>query len=236
MSTLNFLYKREFQVNDKIKIYIPTVEEVLDAEDDYYGIVSMITSTPYDYMLALDEMGIDFTKINEFELFILLFEGIKKMKTDLVFKNLDLTKFKMIPDLEHERIVLYDKEDDITIDRMVHGKIAMAIRKIHGLEKNVRKPGNNEAREYLLQRARVKAKRKKRTRDSMLEQQIIALVNTEQFKYDFDSVRGMTIYQFNESVKQIQKKIDYDHKMFGIYTGNVDPKKMNQDELNWFIH
>lgn len=62
------------------------------------------------------------------------------------------------------------------------------------------------------------------------------MVNTQQFKYTFEGVRDLTIYQFNESVKQVIKKVDYENKMFGVYTGNLDVKKLSQDDLNWLTN
>lgn len=233
---MGLLYSNEIRVNSKISIYIPTVGEVLDNEDDYYGLVSMLTAAPFDYMVQLDEIGVDFSKINEFELFILLFNTMKKMNTSLIFKDMDFSNFRILPDVENGQIIIRDEIADVTIDRMIHAKIALALRRLHGLEKNNRRPGNDAARAYLLERAKTKAKRKKRRQESQLEQQIVSLVNTEQFKYDYDSVRNLTIYQFNESVRQIVKKIDYQNKMLGIYTGNIDPQKMSQDDLNWLKH
>ena len=65
---------------------------------------------------------------------------------------------------------------------------------------------------------------------------IVAMVNTEQFKYDFRGTKDLSIYQFNESVRQVIKKVDYEHKMSGVYAGTIDPKTFSQDELNWLIH
>lgn len=236
MATLNLLYKDEIKINDKITINIPTVGEVIDNEDEYYTLISMLTASPIHYMLALEEVGVDFTTINDFDLFLLLFGKIREMKTWLVFKDLDMSSFKITADVEHGKMILRDDIHDITIDRMLHMKISNTFRKLNNIEKDRRKPGNKEAREYMMQRAREKAKRKKRMQESQLEQQVIALVNTEQFNYRYDNVRDITIYQFSQSVRQIQKKIDFDHKMLGIYTGNVDPKKMSQDELNWLTN
>ena len=69
-----------------------------------------------------------------------------------------------------------------------------------------------------------------------MEQLIVAMVNTEQFKYDFASVRNITIYQFNECVRQIVNKVNYDNRMFGVYSGTVNVKELGQDELNWLVH
>ncbi len=79
-------------------------------------------------------------------------------------------------------------------------------------------------------------RRQNRVEDSQIEELIVALVNTEQFHYNFDTVRNLTIYQFNESVQQVIKKIDFDNKMHGIYAGTISAKDMSQDELNWLTH
>ena len=231
------LYGSSIPVTDQIGIAVPTVGEILDHEDDYYAMVSMLTAMPIDFMVQLDDIGVDFTTINDYELFLILFNTIREMDTKLIFGDLDLKRFELAKHIESGMPVIYDEADDIVIDRVVQTKIATTLREIHHLEKDVPKPGNQEAKEYLLERARKKLKRRKRRKEkSQLQQLIVAMVNTEQFKYDFNGVRELTIYQFNESVRQIQHKIDYDNKMHGIYAGTVDPKKINQDELNWLIH
>lgn len=231
------LYGSSIPVTEQISITVPTVGDILDHEDDYYAMVSMLTAMPIDFMVQLDDMGVDFTTINDYELFLILFGTIREMDTRLIFGDLDLKRFELAKHIESGMPVIYDESDDIVIDRVVQTKIATTLREIHHLEKDVRKPGNQEAKEYLLERARKKLKRRKRRKEkSQLQQLIVAMVNTEQFKYDFRGVRDLTIYQFNESVRQIQHKIDYDNKMHGIYAGTVDPKKINQDDLNWLIH
>lgn len=231
------LYGSSIPVTEQISITVPTVGDILDHEDDYYAMVSMLTAMPIDFMVQLDDMGVDFTTINDYELFLILFGTIREMDTRLIFGDLDLKRFELAKHIESGMPVIYDEADDIVIDRVVQTKIATTLREIHHLEKDVRKPGNQEAKEYLLERARKKLKRRKRRKEkSQLQQLIVAMVNTEQFKYDFRGVRDLTIYQFNESVRQILHKIDYDNKMHGIYAGTVDPKKINQDDLNWLIH
>ena len=62
------------------------------------------------------------------------------------------------------------------------------------------------------------------------------MVNTEQFKYNYETVRDITIYQFNESVRQIVSKVDYEHRMHGVYAGTVSVKDLSQDDLTWLSH
>ena len=237
MPTQNLLYKKELPVNQYISIIVPSVGEILEDEDGYYGLVSALTAMPMDLMVQLDDAGIDFTTINDYELFLLLFPGIKSADTHLIFGGLDLSKFEMAINEQNGTVVLLDRENDIVIDRAIHGRIAATLRKIHHLEKNRRKPGNQEAKAFLLERARAKMKRKRnRMEESQLETLIVALVNTEQYKYNFESTLGLSIFQFNESVRQIIKKIDYDNRMHGIYAGTLNAKELSQDDLNWLTH
>lgn len=237
MSTINLLYQKQYAINDSIKIIIPTVGEIIDNEDEYYSLVSILTAMPIDLMVRLDDVGIDYTEINEYELFILLFEGLKGQDTHLIFGDLDLSNFEIMINQQNGNVVLRDEENGITIDRAIHGQIAGVLRKIHHLEKNRRKPANEDAKKYMLERARAKMKRNKnRKQESQLESLIIAMVNTEQYKYDFESTRELSIYQFNESVRQIIKKVDYDNRMYGVYAGTVSVKDMSPDDLNWLTH
>jgi len=237
MPTQNFLFKRQLAINDSISIAVPSVGEIIDNEDTYYNLISVLTAMPIDFMVLLDDAGIDFTTINAFQMFLMLFNTIKNTDTHLVFGDLDLSKFEMAVSEQNGHIVLLDKDRDIVIDRAIHGQIAGVLRKIHHLEKNRRKPANEEAKRYMLERARIKAQRdRNRKRNSQLEPLIVAMVNTEQFKYNFEEVRDITIYQFNESVHQIIKKVDYDNRMYGVYSGTINAKELSQDDLNWLSH
>lgn len=234
MSTINLLYRKEYAINDHIKIVIPTIGEILEDEDGYYGLVSALTAMPIDLLCQLDDIGIDFTEINEYELFLILFQGIQTQNTRMVFGDLDLAKFKPIVNTQNNTIVLYNQDDDIIIDRAIHGQIASILRKIHHLKKNTKRPANKEAKDYLIERERAKmSRRKNRGNYSQLESLIISVVNTEQYKYDFEATKNLTIYQFNESVRQIIKKVDYNNRMIGVYTGNINAKELSQDDLNW---
>ena len=237
MATRNMLYKSEIVINDFVSIKIPSVGQVVECEDEYYNLVQLLTSMPIDLMVPLDDAGIDFSTINDYELFILLFNAIKQCDTSLVFGDLDLSPFQLGVDEETGRPVMIDPNTERKFDRALQVNIADTLRKIHHLEKNNRKPGNEEARKYMIERARKKMNRNRRRKhDSHLENLIVAMVNTEQYKYNFEGTLELSIYQFNESVRQVSHKINYSNIMFGVYSGSVDPKTISQDDLNWLIH
>lgn len=236
MTTENLLYRRDYPVTDSIRIVIPTVGQILDNEDLYNDIVSTFTDMPIDLMVQLDDIGVDFTTISEFDLFIMLSEGLKKVDTSLVLKDISLSEFELCVNNQTKELVLYNQKTGIEIGRREHHQIASVLRKINHLEKNRKKPANDDAKNYMLERMRKKMKRRPKMEASQLEQLIVAMVNTEQFKYDFESVRNITIYQFNECVRQIVNKVNYDNRMFGVYSGTVNVKELSQDELNWLVH
>lgn len=234
MATLNLLYEHEYVINDKIKVVIPTVGQVLDNEDEYYSMVTAFTAMPIDLMVQLDDMKIDFEQITDYDLFIILFNGLRLQNVGLILKDIDFSKFILDIDEEKQELFLMDEENNIKIDRSVYLQISAVLRKIHNIKKNIRKPGNKDARDYMLKRAREKMKRaKNRKTESQTESLIVALVNAPEFKYNYQSVRDLTIYQFNKSLYQIVNRVDYNNRMVGIYTGNINPKDMSQDDLNW---
>ena len=119
MSTLNLLYKSEYAVNDKIVIRIPTVGEILDHEEEYYGAVSMLTAMPIDMMVQLEDVGVDFSKINEWDLFLLLFGSLKRRDTSLIFAGLDLEPFQTAINPQNNNVILVDKGSGVKIDRAI---------------------------------------------------------------------------------------------------------------------
>lgn len=230
----SLLYQTEHKINEYISVKIPTLDEILNNEDEYYGTIALIVSTPYDMMVQLDDINIDFTQINEWDLFCLLFNELQSRDLSMIFGDLNLGDFKTAVNKQNGNIVLRNPKTGAVIDRAIHGKISRFLREILHLEKNDKKPANEEAKKYMIERARKRLNRnKKRLEKSQLEDYIIALVNTSEFPYDYTSVRGLTIYQFYASLHQIVKKVKFDNLMIGCYAGTVNMKELDQNELNW---
>ena len=226
------LYADSIPITKKISVKIPTVGEIIENEEEYYEAVTAVTATPSDMMVQLDDMGIDFTQISEFELFCMLFSSLHGKNTHLLFGELDLSDFKLAANSQNETVVLRDETEDINIDKSVHHKISNALRQINFIEKAVKRPANEEAKKFLIERARIKQNRAK-PHQSQLEELIVAMVNTGQFPYNFETVKSISIYQFNASIRQIVKKDNYDNIMTGCYAGTVNIKDIHPRQLNW---
>lgn len=228
------LYATDYRINDYIRIVIPTVGQILDNEDAYYAALGAIVATPYDYMVQLDDIGIDFSTINDYELFMLLFNGLKSMDTSLIFGDLDLSGFSAAVNKENDMPCMVNFETGAVIDRGIYTRMCKVLCQINEIKRVDKDPGNEAAKKYMIERARKKQKRAaNKPKRSFLEDSITALVNTEQFKYDYESVKNITIYQFNSSLHQIMHKIDFDNLMIGVYAGTVSTKDISSDKLNW---
>ena len=218
-----------------LSIRIPTVGEILEDEDKYYEIVSSLTATPFQYMVQLDDIGIDYTQITDYQLFMMLFPMYAKSDLSLLFSDLDTSDFGIYINQEDNSQVIYSPNNNIIIDELIYNDLADTIRKINLFEKVKSKPGNESARKYLLEKERKKQKRNaKKPKEPYLEKLVIALVNTSEFPYNYETCMDLSIYKFNQSFKQIQQKITFDNTMIGVYAGTVDTSKMtNKDALSW---
>lgn len=231
------LYKNEYAISDKIKIIIPKVRDLIKDEASYYSNITLITATPYDMMVQLDDIGIDFTKIDDFELFCAIFNQLAESDTSLIFGDLNLTNFIPARINGSDEIILYDEINDITIDKTIYSQICEVLRLIHGYQRVNKRPANEEAKKFMIERARIKQKRERRKSKikttTQLEDLIISLVNTAEFPYNYQSALDLTIYQFNSSLYQIIDKVRFDNLMIGCYAGTIDTDKLSKDELSW---
>lgn len=233
----NLLRISDYEINDKIAVHVPTVNEIFDFGDQkYYSIVQTLIATPFDLMVELDDIGIDYETITDYQLFVLMMESIaiNEEDTSIFFGNLNLKSFQEAVNPQNGEKVLWDKDNDIVIDQMIALEICNAIRKIHFWKAPLGKAGNAEAKAYLIERNRKKKQRlAKKPYKSFLESMIISLVNTEEFPYNYETVMGLSIYKLNASWRQIQKKKHWEQTMGGVYFGTVDTSKIDLEKINW---
>ncbi len=219
----------------KLSIRIPTVGEILDNEPYYYHLISSLTATPFQYMVQLDDMGIDFTTVTDYQLFMMLFSSLSKGDMSILFGDIDLSDTALYKNNQNDTLVLYSSKNDIIIDELTYRQLVDIIRKINGLKRENRTAGNKDA-----QKLRLKIERKKQKQNAnkpyepYLEKLVTALVNRAEFKYNYEQVNHLTIYQFNQSFEQIKTSINFDNTMIGVYAGTVDTSKLKDKScLSW---
>lgn len=224
-------------VTDKLYVRIPTVGEILDDEEKYLKMVSSLTAVPYQYMVQLDDMGMDFSTMSDYQLFLMIFGTYIKEDMSLVFGDLDISEYVLTINNDNSMPMLKNLKygDDYNIDEYVYYKLVEVLRKINNLERVRYKPANEEAKKYLIEKERRYQRRHaKDKRPPYLENLVVALVNNKDFKYNYDETFDMSYYRFNQSFKQIQTNITFDKTMNGIYSGTVDTTKLKDKScLSW---
>ena len=86
----------DYAVNDKIVIHQPTIREIVNyGEQDYFAMLTALTNYPSDMKSVLWDVGIDYTKITDFELFMSLCMAFPLERTRIIFGDLDFQKFRV---------------------------------------------------------------------------------------------------------------------------------------------
>ena len=237
-NTQSLMRTNQYRIDDTISIYVPTIGEIYDyGEDEYYNIVQLLTSVPYDLMVQFDDVGVDYETVTEVQLFFTMLEKLCISKVDLsiIFKDFDIYNYRIAENVNDKEIVMLNpKNMDYKITKEKQVLISNAIRKIHFWKKTESKAGNDEAKEYLIERNRKKQRiAARKGHRSFLDESIIKLVNTEEFKYNYEECMDLSIYKFNASLQQIPKKKNWEQTMNGAYFGTVDLIKLDIEKIHW---
>lgn len=244
------LGRKEFVLTDKLTVHIPLVSELrtsYETEIGYYSLLSIFTKTPCDAMVELDDMGMDYTTIKEYELFIMLFASLLSDRNNvkywnMIFPYIDVNDLNVV--IFNGEYVVVDKNNEIIINSNIYMSLADLLRQITFSEKNMEhyKVPEVETRKYIISRQREKQKRalERQLRNgkkssSALDGVILLLVNNCNFKYNFETVGQITIYDLYASLKQIYTDRDVDGIWSGYWSGNVDLKKIDDSKLNRII-
>jgi hypothetical protein len=134
------LYRgQDYKINDNIVIHQPTLGEICDfGEKKYYSIIQTLTAIPSDMKSQLDDIGIDYEEISDFELFILLIKTLDINDTKIIFGDLDLSKFDLYTDKSNDETVLAQniiKEKEIDYVEIINKKLNIIQKIIYKLLK-----------------------------------------------------------------------------------------------------
>lgn len=102
------------------------------------------------------------------------------------------------------------------------------------IEKEELRAGNKIADEFMKKMEDMKNKYKKYA--DKKEPSLYDLVSSVAWRTNIGrSVWDLTLYELYDAISRLQVIEHYDHTMLGIYTGNIDTKKMKNDlkNLNW---
>ena len=237
MAELQLFRGGDFVVNDKLTLHHPTIGEICDyGEESYYNMVYTLCSTASDYKVFLnDVLHLDFTTVEDFEMFKLVCGNFSKDQTRILFGDcIDFPAMYLVKNEDTGERILVNEENGLIIDDSIYILITDFLRRIHMFERHHDNPGREYTKKWLIEKARKMQKRRQnKSYESTLVPLISALVNCGHFKYKHEEVWKLPIYTFMDSVRRIQKLKNYDQTMQGVYAGTIDSKKISLESLNW---
>ena len=148
-----FLYfGDDYVINDKIKLKQPTIGDVVSyGEASYFSMVHTLTAIPSDCKSMLyDQMGLMWTEVQDFDLFIMFSQTMTPDKTGIIFGDLDFSKFKPYRHPQNDEIILADKENGIIIDKLIYMRMMTFLRKLHNIIPKPEKAKGKRAREAMI--------------------------------------------------------------------------------------
>jgi hypothetical protein len=230
---LQLYFGDDYIINDDIKIKQPLIGDVISyGEAEYFSMVHTFTAIPSDMKSQLWDMGLDWTEVDDFELFMMLAQTLTPDRTFILFGGLDFSKLRPFKNNQNGDIVLANKEAGIVVDKMIYLRMMSYLRKLHNITPKVEKAANKITKRVLIDEDRQK---KMLAKNKPFKSYLLPLISSVKVKqgYTKDYVRNMGLYEFFDDIARMQLINNADHLLSAAYAGTIDMKKINKKELNW---
>lgn len=230
-----FLYfGDDYVINDQIKLKQPTIGDVVDyGEASYFSMIHTLTAIPSDVKSMLfDQMGVYWTEVEDFDLFIMFSQTMTPDKTGIIFGDLDFSKLKPYRHPQNDEIILADKETGVIIDKLIYMRMMTFLRKLHNITPKPEKAKGKRAREAMIDEDR---RNRELNKDKPFRSYLLPLISAVKVKqgYTKDYVRNMGLFEFFDDLSRMQVIDSANHLLNGMYCGMADLSKVDKKELNW---
>lgn len=237
---LQMYYGLDYKIDDQITIKQPTMGDIIEfGEHKVFSSIMPFVSNPTTYRLQLWDMGIDWNKISDYELFLTLIQGSNKEDTSLIFGDIDFSSLQPYMNQSNNEIVLMNQDQTLIIDEYKYMHMREYIRLMFNQYPKVEKAKGRATKEAIIDEERIKLLNEQRLNKNKKNKSIYlplisAMVNHPGFKYKKNELKEVGIVEFMDSVKRLQVYESTVALMSGIYSGFCDTSKMNlSKDLNW---
>lgn len=151
----------------------------------------------------------------------------------LILKDIDLADFGVYEDTQKKQIILYDAENDITIDRFVYARLVDVVRHIHGFKRNNEMPANETTKRDLIDFAREEAMMNSQKSYKSILKPLVSALSAKCGMCGDERVWNMPVNMFFDSIRRILKIQDAELLMQGAYSGFASLKDVDKSRLDW---
>lgn len=230
---LQLYFGDPYVINEYITIKQPSIGQIMEyGEKKYYSMVHTITAIPSDMKYQLHTMGLDYEKLEDFELFTMLAPTLSQEATSILFGDVDFSKLKLFRNPQNDLVVLADRETGLVIDVLIYERIVNYLRSVHGLKKKVEKAKNAMTKRVLIEEDRRNIEMNKNKPYKSFLTPLVSAVKVR-MGYTKEYVKNMGIYEFTDDIARLQIINNADALLRGMYSGMIDTKKIDKKELNW---
>ena len=234
VSELALYFGDDYVINEYITITQPTIDQIVRyGEASYFSMVHTLTTIPSDMKSIIwDQMQLDWTKIEDFELFMILSQTLTPDKTGILFGDLDFSKLRPFNNNQNDEVVLANKETGLIIDKLIYTRIANYLRKLHGITPKPEKAKGKRAKQAMIDEDR---RIREFNKDKPFKSFLMPLISSLKVKqgYTKDYVRNMGLFEFFSDISRIQVIDSADHLLNGMYCGMADLSKIDKKNFNW---
>lgn len=97
VNALKIYFGDPYPITDKITLYQPTLNDVIENEMGFWGMVNALTATSTLYRVELWDNGIDWNKVSNYEMFCFCVGQMNPEVSKMFFKDqLDFSKFQLL--------------------------------------------------------------------------------------------------------------------------------------------
>lgn len=239
---LRLYFGCDYVMKNGIIIRQPTIGEILDCgERKFFTSINTFISNPTSYRLPLWEVGIDWNKISDFDLFCMLYQTIDSGVSQLIFPDTDFSEFKLYgktvdgQEQEKPEVVLYN--GIMEIDSDCYLEFSQYLRIMFGIFPKTEHAKGRATKEALMDEERMKLDNMKKLGTDKYTSTLLPLIssciNHPGFKYNLQELKDIGICQFMDAVERLQVYESTTALLKGMYSGFCDTSKINKNEFNF---
>ena len=240
-----------FEVGNGMTVLMPTVGDILKLDNSdltFYQTLYIWVANPTTYRLMLWDNGIDWNKISDYELFLMLYKTENPDVSKMMFGNVDFQQFGLFHKTVQEKnedgemvdvqkVTLYSPEQDIEISEQDYTLISQYLKAAFNIYPKVEKAKGRITKESIIEEERMNLIAKERKGEDISTSSLLPLIssciNHPGFKYNLNELREVNFVQFMDSVQRLQIYESTSALLKGAYSGFCDTSKIDKDEFNF---
>ena len=237
---LRVYFGDDYTINDRITIHQPSIQDFIDAdnESDIYHVIAPFTANTTGYRVQLWDMGIDWNKISNLELFSILIKTIDFKYSQLIFGNINFSTFNLYEKQNgNEKVLtLYSPEMDLEIDEEIMNKMCKYIQfMFSSYPPEEEFTSSKTLKQELINNDKQKLLLRKKEGDGgqSLLSMIAFYLNHPGCKYKKNELREVGYFEFMYNIQRLQIYESTRAIYGGLYSGMCDLSKVDPKEFNF---